>query len=198
MKEQNDIEIFYYERIPDNTFLEFKDLSKKTGINLFIKKTSPGIFGALEWAVPTAIAVYILKPYFETILKEAAKDHYAILKKGFNSLISKTLKNKDKVKLSSILSFYFPVKEDSSIKFCLIEGTDVNEYENQVDKMVELMYDHFKNYPNDELTKKITSLTTNNTKSFYAFFDPISNQWELIDTFAEALNSVIERKKQNK
>ncbi len=36
---------------------------------------------ALEWLLPTGIVLYLAKPYFETILKEAAKEHYQILKK---------------------------------------------------------------------------------------------------------------------
>lgn len=41
---------------------------------------------ALVWLIPTAIVVYIAKPYFESFLREMGKDHYSVTKKALLNL----------------------------------------------------------------------------------------------------------------
>lgn len=55
---------------------------------IFKRETRPsGVhFAGIEWLMPTAVLVYVAKPYFESFLKEMGKDHYDLLKKGFNKL----------------------------------------------------------------------------------------------------------------
>ena len=40
----------------------------------------------IEWLAFPAIAVFLLKPYFDSFLKEAGKDHYHGLKKALKAL----------------------------------------------------------------------------------------------------------------
>lgn len=42
----------------------------------------------IEWALPTAFIVYLLKPCFKAFLKAARKDHYEILKGKLASYIA--------------------------------------------------------------------------------------------------------------
>ena len=49
---------------------------------------------AMEWLLPTAAFVYLAKPYFESFLKEAGKDHYTLLKAGLTRLGSRLLDKK--------------------------------------------------------------------------------------------------------
>lgn len=50
------------------------------------ERPRPGPFAGLEWFLPTAIIVYIAKPYFESFLTEAGRDHYQLLKKALSKL----------------------------------------------------------------------------------------------------------------
>lgn len=50
------------------------------------QRPRPGPFAGLEWLVPTAVIVYITKPYFESFLNEAGRDHYQVLKKALAKL----------------------------------------------------------------------------------------------------------------
>ena len=43
-------------------------------LNLKVQKVEKDAWIAFEWVVPTAFGVYILKPYFDSFLKEAGKD----------------------------------------------------------------------------------------------------------------------------
>ena len=72
--------------IPAETFAELKALLESAGTPVEIKERELGLHGALEWLLPTAVAVYIAKPYFEGFLKEMGKDHYALLKQGVKCL----------------------------------------------------------------------------------------------------------------
>ncbi|MGB0443386.1 MAG: hypothetical protein ACPGFK_00925, partial [Flavobacteriaceae bacterium] len=55
----------------------------KCGANVKINKRENSVWNAIEWTIPTIIVGYILKPYFETFLKEAGKEHYKILSEKF-------------------------------------------------------------------------------------------------------------------
>lgn len=190
-----EVQITYLENINPNIFNEFKQLSKGE-INLSVEKRTPGIYGAWEWALPTAIVVYFIKPYFETMLKEAAKDHYSIIKKGAKSLIDKTIRESNKIKLSEKLAIYCELQQERNIKFCLIEGLSSEEYDNQVEKLAELLKDHYNCYPEDKLTKKIKNQCFE-SHDYYAYFSPKSKEWELIDPYFEAKHAY-KKQEQNK
>jgi hypothetical protein len=53
------------------------------------ERPRPGPFAGLEWLMPTAVIVYITKPYFESFLGEAGRDHYQLLKKSLAKLSSR-------------------------------------------------------------------------------------------------------------
>lgn len=52
-----------------------------------IKTENPGLYAAMEWAIPTLIIAYLLKPFFETFLQEAGKDFYKLAKSELKKII---------------------------------------------------------------------------------------------------------------
>lgn len=50
------------------------------------ERDPPGPQAGFEWLLPTAAILYVAKSYFDGFLKEAGKDHYALLKKGLATL----------------------------------------------------------------------------------------------------------------
>ncbi|WP_417357433.1 hypothetical protein [Flavobacterium sp.] len=58
--------------------------------------TNNGVMAGIEWALPTVVTAYLLKPFFETILKEAAKDLYSAVKLKLKDFISKNRARKYK------------------------------------------------------------------------------------------------------
>src|SRR5215213_6382964 len=47
------------------------------------------IYNCFEWAVPGLIVAYVLKPYFDSFLGEAGKDHYNLLSTWLKKLVVK-------------------------------------------------------------------------------------------------------------
>jgi hypothetical protein len=77
-----DIAISYQDDMPEELVLELvKDL-REANIEVKIEKKPNTPFMGVEWAIPAAIIAYLAKPYIDGILKEAAKDHYAIVKEA--------------------------------------------------------------------------------------------------------------------
>lgn len=70
-----------------NTFIDAVSNEKLSLKTIPMEKGRP--FAGMEWLVPTAIFAYIGKSYFDGFLKEMGKEHYQLLKKGFNSLWKK-------------------------------------------------------------------------------------------------------------
>ena len=82
--------IIHLDSIPSDVFAEFRDTVATEGLELRIdSREDGGAFAALEWLLPTAVIAYIGKSYFDGFLKEMGKDHYGLLKLGFQKLRSK-------------------------------------------------------------------------------------------------------------
>lgn len=82
--------IIHLDSIPSDAFAEFRETVAAEGLELRIdSREHGGAFAALEWLLPTAVIAYISKPYFDGFLKEMGKDHYGLLKLGFQKLRSR-------------------------------------------------------------------------------------------------------------
>lgn len=86
------IAIVHVDSIPEELFSEFVRTISTERLKLDIKsREDGGIYAGLEWLIPTAVFIYIGKSYFDGFLKEMGKDHYNLLKAGFQSLREKLL-----------------------------------------------------------------------------------------------------------
>ncbi len=84
--------IVYVDKIEKEFFNEFKSTVDRNGLGLLIEeRPEVGPLACAEWFIPTAIVVFLGKPYFESFLREMGKDHYTFLKKGLSSLCVKTV-----------------------------------------------------------------------------------------------------------
>lgn len=84
------IGLLHLDSIDRSNFAEFERDVETAGLDFRIEaKPQPGPYAALEWMIPTAVVVYLGKAYFESFLKEAGKDHYAILKSAIGKLSAK-------------------------------------------------------------------------------------------------------------
>lgn len=82
----------YTNRIPADTFAEFRRLVEAEGLGLEVEEREEGgAYAGFEWLIPTAVVVFIGKAYFESFLKEMGRDHYTLLKAGLKSLYSHLL-----------------------------------------------------------------------------------------------------------
>lgn len=73
----------YPDNAPAGLIAEFESEMRTKGIALAMQARPAGIlYASLDWLAPTAFAVFLAKPYFESFLGEAGKDHYRWLKKS--------------------------------------------------------------------------------------------------------------------
>lgn len=93
--ENPNIGLLYIDKIEDSFFDDFISTIDRDDLGLLIE-ARPGsdAFACAEWFVPTAIAVFIGKPYFESFLKEIGKDHYTALKNALSKLCTKTVSSR--------------------------------------------------------------------------------------------------------
>ncbi|HEX7904675.1 MAG TPA: hypothetical protein VF487_12405 [Chitinophagaceae bacterium] len=161
-----------------------------TGLNIEIKRLPIPIYNAFEWAIPGIIAAYILKPYFESFLKEAGKDHYNHLSKWLKSLVTKarhikvhtvaasqsTEKLDSTYSQSKSISVYCQTRDDRIIKLLFDETLTDSDWQNAIDKIIELLNENYAKTSDDKLTEQLKTLNQKN-RTFYAFIDRNTKEW---------------------
>jgi len=93
--ENPNIGLLYVDKIDDSFFHDFISTIDRDDLGLLVEARSESApFACAEWFLPTAIAVFLGKPYFESFLKEMGKDHYTLLKNALSGLCVKTVSNR--------------------------------------------------------------------------------------------------------
>ena len=88
-----------------------------------VSRPEPSPQMGIEWFAFPAIAVFLLKPYFESFLKEAGKDHYHGLKKALKALWGK-LFSKDRKFQATIVTASGVKKLEYSVLFAVYAEFD--------------------------------------------------------------------------
>ncbi len=174
------------DEFPDIIINKFIEDIKSEKLRIEIRKFHYGIVAsAFDWALPTMISVYILKPYFESFLQELGKEHYQLLKtwltnvsidsRKIKAVTLRATKASQKETFSDTQSKAFSIslitKDDRSIKVLFdLELNDIL-WNNAVDQILDLLLDNYENFPNDMLTKKLSELTNNKDSGIFVIID---------------------------
>ena len=79
--------MIYFEGIPDHEIKRACLDLESVGLTCEpCRMEVPGPQNLPEWFIPTAIVLFITRPYLESFLGEMGKDHYGLLKKGVGKL----------------------------------------------------------------------------------------------------------------
>ena len=162
---------------------------KTDGLKLLINKMPNEPYASIEWAIPGLIAVFIAQSYFGSFLGELGKDHYSTLKNWLKktAVDSKSIKvktvtaNKSTKKLdvknsqSNAFSIGFETMDNKHIKLLFDLDLEDEIWRKSIDDIIEMVKKNHENYPNDELTKKISAFKSER-KMIYAFIDN-NNEW---------------------
>ena len=70
------IALLYYSEVPAGLLDEFCASVNVDSVRLERVSREPSPQAGIDWLAFPAIAVVLLKPYFDSFLKEAGKDHY--------------------------------------------------------------------------------------------------------------------------
>ena len=150
--------VLYVDRIEDSFFDEFISTVDRDDLGLLVEgRPESGPFACAEWFIPTAIAVFLGKPYFESFLKEMGKDHYSLLKKGISGLCVKTVSSRrfepvlmsspsGKINQSNPYTLSFSVMADTgdgySFKLLLPKLKEDFDYHKATDRFMDFIADY--------------------------------------------------------
>ena len=189
-----DIEISYIEDLPEQVISDFVQELREANVTVNIESRPNGTFMALEWAIPAAIIAYLAKPYIDGLLKEAAKDHYAIVKEK----LSKFTRRISKVKQVTIVSSQSPNKlhkdnpvsnsfsiwsqtiDGRPLKFLFFGDRDDDYYERCIDEVFNVLLNHAEEFPNDYISNQADRLPRK-SREIYLLFDESAKTWKPVD-----------------
>lgn len=190
-REKVHIGVEFPEVAPD-IFIEkvIKDL-KVTGLDIGVhKRPELGPMNAIEWVIPTAIAAYLFKSYFDGFLKEAGKDHYNVLRNWLKHFIdtgraikvntiysskSPSKKNNNNTQSKSV-SLILQTKNDKIIKLLFDEDLVKEDWDNAIDQLLDYAIENYEVYPNDKLTSQTDHICHDMQCYIYAIIDKQSKK----------------------
>ena len=190
-EEINHIGIEVPESMPD-LFLDkvVEDLNAD-GLKLkVVKRPEFGAMAAMEWIIPTAIAAYVFKSYFDGFLKEAGKDHYTILRKWIKRFADNgrhikvqtiyasqsTNKEPSNNTQSKSVSLLLQTKNGKIIKLLFDNDLNKEDWDNAIDQLLDFAIDNYEKYPNDILTKELGKFELDTRHKIYAIIDKKSKK----------------------
>jgi hypothetical protein len=193
-KKQPHIGLTFPDNFPDQIVEKYGNELAFENLKLDIRRLPfGGPYASMEWAIPTLIGVYILKPYFDEFLKEIAKDHYTIFKSWLKKISADTREIKvttfaagqstDKLEKTNSQSKIFSIQtrtnECYSLKFLFDDSLTNENWDTAIDKVLKILDEHFTNGESDELTIEIKN--NNLEKIIYARLKTDTIEWEFLD-----------------
>lgn len=164
-------------------------------LNIHVEKSSFGqVSASLEWFIPTALGIFLLKPYFESFLKSAGQDHYNILKEWLikqmqmarlikvTTITSSTSPNKllPNNTQSKSASLQFELKTKQKLNLLFDETLSNDEWASAIHKMADRVKNHYDNFPNDELTNSIFDSNLQG-EFLWGILNNERKEWTLLD-----------------
>ena len=157
------IALMHYDNMPDEFLDEFCANVNTDSINFSrISRPEPGPQMGLEWLAFPAIALILLKPYYDGFMGEAGKHHHQILRRAVKSLWEKyfseerkirfvmvTASGEKKLKFSMLFAIYAVDKNGHMIKLLIRESCSREEYFSAIDSFL----DFVESYQSDETTE---------------------------------------------
>ena len=169
-KNKPDILIEYNEILSEELIIDEFNSIVKSGVNAELCKRENGAWMALEWTIPTVIIAYVFKPYFETFLKEAGKEHYKILSEKLKKIIGKgkkintqlitaeqsTEKLNKAYNQSSTVSVIVETRTGRFIKLLFDKKLDKSDWEDALDQLLEYVIENYEK-PNENKIERLTA-----------------------------------------
>src|SRR5438105_566229 len=85
-----DLAVLTAESIPRQLLDDVLGDLSRSGARVVSESRASGPYASLEWLIPTAVTVFVAHRYLGTLLGEAAKDHYVVLKSALRRLVIRT------------------------------------------------------------------------------------------------------------
>lgn len=170
------------------------DSFEEIGINVDYKVKETEVFASIEWTIPTAIAAYVLKPYFESFLQEAGKTHFEILSSKLKKLTS--LGKKMNVKLvaaeqspeklnksynqSHAISLMIQTNNGKFIKLLFDNDLEKSDWDSAIDQIFDFVIEH---YEKNNLSKLSIMTKDLETERGYMIYAKINKESKLLEFY---------------
>jgi len=179
------------ENFPDVVIDKITTDIQSSGLKVKVNKHKTSVMAAaLDWVLPTAIAAYVFKPYFESFLQEAGKDHYKMLKSWLKKFANdgraikvyritasqSTQKNIDNDDQSRSVSILLQTKNGKIIKLLFNDSMTQEDWNNAIEQLLDFALEHYEKFPNDRLSSVLEELETERSAWVYAIIDKTSKQ----------------------
>jgi hypothetical protein len=187
MNDKIAVGISFQNDVPASIIDEFQIAIDDVGLRTESKSHDPRIYASFEWAIPTAVVVYLARPFFDAFLSEAGKDVYDAFKKGSLLLIARLLGSKPEnreTRRSLLFSLQFHDRKGRSIKCIIPEGMSGDGYVSMLEELHPLIADNLNNQEDDRLDDIISSVRSSG-KVFFIEYSPDQKTWVIVDTNAE-------------
>jgi len=171
------------------------------GSAIIYGEKEPPAYAGLEWYIPTALCIWIIKPYADGLMKEMAKDHYAFLKQHMQKLYQRFLASDRALRVrvcgtqgkvaevptfAREFSFEAKIGAEQKVRLLFRETCTLEDARRGTElfcKLVEELAD-------DTVTSSLVSALRNETRrsgwSKLVYFDPEHDQLRLIDVVRSA------------
>ena len=198
MNTKFDVGLLYRDDIPAQEISNLVDELSAAGATVVTEERENAPFSSIEWAIPAAIIAYLAKPYIETILEEAAKEHYPIIKSSLSRFAHKFLNVKEKkyyssqspnkeqfgIKVSGTFAIWSTTTDGRPIKFLFYGEKDSDYYDICIERAFVKLAQHFQEFPNDTISIQASSLERK-TREIYMLFNESRQEWVVVDMITE-------------
>lgn len=200
-----DIALRYHAGLPDGYLDIIRDALPHSDFEVFEDEFQPQPYGAMEWVIPTAIAVYIAKPFIDAIIKRAADDFadvvYPRLKAGVTNFVKKLyIRERLPIKViqsgevqdapnASIFSLYSETVTRVRVKFVFDKSLTEEAYDGCVERAFSLLLEHHQSDSgNDELSRQIGLLREDRRDQIFLVYNEQTGIWEARDPIQESID----------
>ena len=178
----------------------------RSGPAVILASQEPPVYAGIEWYIPTAICILVIKPYADGLLKEMAKDHYAFLKVHIPKLYQRFLAP-DRVarvrvtgttgKISEVPTFArefsFEAKIDGgqTVRLLFKEGSALDDARHGTELFCKLISDLADDTITNALVRALRGEAKRNGWTKLVYFDAVRRELRLIDALRSARENAL-------
>lgn len=179
---------------------DYVELGSGSEIVVHVEKQPP-VYAGLEWYIPTALCIWIVKPYADGLLKEMAKDHYAFLKQHVPKLYRRFLAPNRTLKIQRSgtsgkvagaptfareFSFEANIGERQKVRLLFREDCTLEDARRGTELFCALVDDFASQSVTSPLIRALRDEMRRSGWSKLVYFDPYINELRLIDAVRSA------------
>ena len=198
-----DLELSFASGFEEESFKDIAQSLREGGAHVTLRRRPrEGPYAFLEWLIPTAVIVLIVKPYLKEFSTETGKLHAHALHKGLSKLWNKVFGPKPEIEstmvgpsgkvdpqvFSPTVSVKMTRNDGGDLILLFPLGTSSEDFTLAVDRFMELMEQHYSQNGADPLTEAMSAVDYLSSPGFQAlvYMNPKTRSIELVDYVASS------------